>query len=218
MAKYRRRFADRPDDCDPKIMWMDTGDGYVVAHEGRYAAVGDRLTVIRDADILLHTRIVMFGQQVERGQTVSNTTPSWSALREELLQDPSLTEFFPLWHRKFEEFVAGAYAESHWSDVILTPRSRDRGYDISARKRGRQILDEAKAYKPSLLVSHQIVRAALGLLVVQEDVDQVRVTTTSAFAPTVLPEFAHLIPDRLALRDLPQLLCWLRSIDGHAGR
>jgi hypothetical protein len=47
---------------------------------------------------------------------------------------------------------------------MLSPRSHDRGFDIAARKRDRQILDEAQAYKPTLLVNHQIVRPALGLL------------------------------------------------------
>ena len=141
-------------------MWMEFGDGYVVPCDGQYAAVGDRLTVIRDADILLHTRIVNLGRRVNRGQIVAATTPSWVALRKEILDDPSLMEHFPNWHRKFEEFVAGGYFASHWADVTLSPRSRDGGFDIAAWKRGRQILDEAKAYKPSLLVDHYIVRSA----------------------------------------------------------
>ena len=214
MAKrgYRPRFVDRIEDRDPNVMWVKFGGGYVVAYGDRYAAVGDRLTVIRDSDILLHTRIVNFGQHVDRGQIVAGTTPSWLALRKEVLEDPSLMEYFPGWHRKFEEFVAGGYVASQWSDVILSPRSHDGGFDIAARKRGRQILDEAKAYKPSLLVDHQIVRAALGLLIEHENVDQVRVTTTSRFAPMVLPDFGHLIPDKLTLRDQQELLRWLCSI------
>ncbi len=46
-----------------------------------------------------------------------------------------------------------------------TPNSADRGFDIAARKHGRQIPDEAKAYKPSLFVNRQIVRTVVGLLV-----------------------------------------------------
>ena len=216
MAKraYRRRFVDRIEDRDPNVMWMEFGDGYVVPYGNGYAAVGGLLTVIGDADILLKTRIVNLGQRVDRGRIVAATTPSWLALRKEVLADPSLMEYFPEWYRKFEEFVAGGYFVSHWSDVILSPRSHDGGFDIAARKRGRQILDEAKAYKPSLLVDHQIVRAALGLLIEpkNKNVDQVRVTTTSWFAPMVLPDFDDLIPGKLTLRDQPQLLRWLRSI------
>jgi hypothetical protein len=128
------------------------------------------------------------------------------------LEDPSLLQHFRVWYRNFEEFVAGAYRESHWNDVVLTPRSYDHGFDIAAQKRGRRILDETKAYKPSLLVTHQIVRAALGLLISENNVQQVRVTTTSSFAPRVFSEFAHLIPGKLGLRDQQYLLQWLRSI------
>lgn len=208
---YRRRFADRIEDRDPNVMWMEDG-GYVEAHGEQYAAVGNRLTVFRGPDILLHTRIIHFGQKVDRGQVVAATTPSWLALRKEVLKDPMLMEFFPLFHRKFEEFIAGGYRASHWSDVILSPASHDGGFDIAARKRGRQILDEAKAYKSSLLVDHQIVRAALGLLVEHDDVHHVRVTTTSWFAPWVAPDLSHLIPEKLTLRDRRQLLGWLRAI------
>jgi hypothetical protein len=204
--------VDRPEERDPTVMWMEIGGGYVVPYGEQYAAVGDQLTVIRDADILLHTRLVTLGQRTDRGRLVAATTPSWLALRKEVLEDPSLMEYFPVWHRKFEEFVAGGYFASQWSDVILSPRSHDGGFDIAARKRGRQILDEAKAYKPSLLVGHQIVRAALGLLIEHKNIDQVRVTTNSWFAPMVLPDFDHLIPDKLSLRDQRQFLRWLRSI------
>jgi hypothetical protein len=193
-------------------MWMEVGDGFVVPYGKRYAAVGDGLTIVRDADILLHTRIVTLGQPVERGRIVAATTPSWLALRKELLAKPSLMVFFPAWHRKFEEFVAGGYFVSQWSDVILSPHAGDGGFDIAACKRGRQILDEAKAYKPTLVVDHQIVRAALGLLIEHKNVDQVRVTTTSRFAPRARADFKHLMPNKLALRDQTDLLRWLRSI------
>ena len=43
-------------------------------------------------------------------------------------------------------------------------------------------------------------------------IDQVRVTTTSWFAPFVHPDFEHLIPDKLALRDQGRPVQWLRSI------
>lgn len=209
---YRRKFVDRIEDRDPNVMWMEFGDGYVIPCGNRYAAVDSGLIVIRDADILMQTRIVNLGERVDRGRIVAATTPAWQALREEVLKTPSLMEYFPRWHRKFEEFVAGGYFAAHWSDVTLSPHSRDGGLDIAARKRGRQILDQAKAYKPSLLVKHHWVQAALGLLIVHTDVDQVRVTTTSRFAPTISSDFSHLIPDRLALRDHNQLQRWLRSI------
>jgi len=209
---YRRRFVDRIEDRNPDVMYMKIGNGYVIPCDDRYAVVDNRLTVVRDADILLHTWIVTLGQRVDRGHIVATTTPSWRALRKEILKNPSLMERFPTWHREFEEFVAGGYFESHWSDVVLSPRAGDGGFDIAARKAGLQILDEAKAYKPSYPVDHPKVRAALGLLIEHKGIHQVRVTTTSSFAPRILPDFNHLIPDMLVLRDREQLVLWLRSI------
>src|ERR1044072_1874195 len=119
---------------------------------------------------------------------------------------------FPAWHRKFEEFVAGGYFTANWNDVTLSPSSRDGVFDVAARKRGRQILDEMKAFRRSRRVGHQIVRAAVGLLAEPSDVDQVRGTTTSWFAPTIPGVFGHLIPDSLLLRDRQQLFRWLRRI------
>ena len=212
MAKYKRRFADKIEDRDPDIMWMDCGYGHVIRRGDRYQAFWGRDDCFRDADILFQTQIIHLGERVERGEIVSSTTHAWSALREELLLDPSLFEYFPSFHRKFEEFIAGGYRAAHWSDVILSPRSGDGGFDIAAWKRGRRVHDEAKAYKPSLLVNHQIVRAALGLLIQHKGIDQVRVTTTSGFAPTIPAEFKHLIPEKLDLRDQHKLFRWLQSI------
>lgn len=210
--RYRRHFPEKIEDRDPNVMWMEEGTGYIEPYGDRYAAVGDRLIVIRNADILLQARIIRLGQRVHRGQLIAGTTPAWAALREELLINPPLIEMFPVWHRKFEEFVAGGYFAARWSDVTLSPSSRDGGFDVAARKRGRQILDEMKAFSSKRRVGHQIVRAAVGLLREHTDVDQVRVTTTSWFAPTISEIFRHLIPESLLLRDRHQLFRWLRQI------
>jgi hypothetical protein len=220
MTEYRRRFIDRIDDRDPNVMWIERGEGYVVQRNGGYVAVGGRLEVERGADILFQTCILAFGQRVERGQIVRAITLAWSFLRKEVLDYPSMIENFPLHSRKFEEFVAGGYRASHWSDVVLTPRSHDGGFDVAATKRGRHVLDEAKAFKPSLQVNHSIVMAVLGLFIRYPDqrIDQVRVTTTSSFAPLILREFTRLIPSKLALRDRRELLGWLRSIGSQSNK
>lgn len=216
VGRKNRKSARAIKDRDPDVMWMDHGEGYVVPHGNQYAAVSCGLVIVREADILLQTPLVTLGDSVNRGRLVAATTPSWSALQREVLNNPSLMDFFPSWSRKFEEFIAGGYRMANWSDVILSPRSRDGGFDIAAWKRGRQILDEAKAYSPSLLVNHQIVRAALGLLIEHEQIDQVRVSTTSSFAPMVPVDFGHLMPDTLDLRDRRQLLHWIKSIGRRA--
>jgi hypothetical protein len=211
--RTRKRYQEQLEDRDPNVMWMEFGDGYVVPHGNKYAAVGDRLIVIRDADILLQTRLVRLGKRVGRGQLVVETTPSWQAVTSELDKDPSFLEWFPVWHRRFEELLAGGYLKSEWNDVVLSPRSRDGGFDIAAFKDGKQILDEAKAYKSTLRIKHQVVRAALGLLVEHDAIDQVRVSTTSEFAPHVRADFKRLIPNQLLLRDRFEVLDWLMPAD-----
>src|SRR5690349_16323350 len=129
--KFPSRRREKIDDRDPDVMWMGWGDGYVVPDGNRYVVIGNRINVVRDGDILLQTQLLKFGEWADFGQIVSGTTPSWLALRRELLRDPSLIEYFPGWHRKFEEFVAGGYLASNWSEVILTPRSNDGGFDVA---------------------------------------------------------------------------------------
>jgi hypothetical protein len=211
--KYHRRFPESIEDRDPEVIWLELGDGHVVRDNDKYAVVDDLFIVYRDADVLFQTQIINLGQHVDRGRIVHATTPAWVALRKEVLERPSLLKIFPASYRKFEEFVAGAYVTSHWTDVILSPRSHDGGFDIAAWKRGRQILDDVKAYKPSLHVDHEKVRAVLGLFHQHTNIDQVRLTTTSTFAPTVQSDFRDAIIRRdLVLRDQRELLRWLHSI------
>lgn len=191
---------------------MGDGEGYLVADGGHYLWVDEMLTVRRGPDVLVQTILLNLGQSVDLGRVVTSTTPGWRALRQEVVADPTLLTRLPTWPRKFEEFVAGGYVHARWRDVILSPRSGDRGFDVAAYKRGRQVLDELKAFKPSLRVGHQVVRAALGLLVQHDDVDQVRVTTTSTFAPRILQAFADQLHRELELRDRDCLLRWLRSM------
>lgn len=79
-TRYRRRFVERIEDRDPNIMWVEAGRGYVVPYDEKYAIISDRLTVVRDADILLQTEIVNLGEQADRGRIVSKVTPSWLSL------------------------------------------------------------------------------------------------------------------------------------------
>src|SRR4051812_1663517 len=100
---------------DPNVIWFDGGNGYVIPFEGSYLCVEPWGAILRDADILLHTHIINCSESNDNGQLVSRVTPSWQALREEILLDPTFLNLFPQWDRKFEEFVAGGYVESKWN-------------------------------------------------------------------------------------------------------
>ena len=72
--------------------------------------------------------------------------------------------------------------------VILTPRSGDHGRDVIATKRGVgcvKILGSVKAYQPGRLVTHDDVRALLGVLSGEMDASKTMLTTTSDFAPRI---------------------------------
>lgn len=212
---YRKRFLDKIEDRDPKVIWTDDWNyDSIVERDGRYAYSDRYLTITRGPEVLLNAAVVGLGEAADNGHFVQTITPGWKALHKELVKAPDLLSLFPLWHRKFEEFLAGAYLAAKWTDVILTPPSGDGGYDVEAYKNGRRVLDEAKAYADSRCVGHDIVRAILGVQSMKKDNPLARVTTTSWFAPGILinDDIVEILGDRLQLRDRRKLLRWLRSI------
>jgi len=89
----------------------------------------------------------------------------WFAILRELERDPDFLSKIP-W-RSLEEVIAGAYKREGWPDVVLTPRSGDKGRDVIATKPGIgaiRILDQVKAYKLGNKVPADDVRALLGVL------------------------------------------------------
>jgi restriction system protein len=77
-----------------------------------------------------------------------------------------------------------------------------------------RILDQAKAYKPGHLVTHDDVRAMLGTLATDSNASKGVITTTSDFQPGILSgdEFERFLPYRLELKNGQQLTQWLSSI------
>jgi len=112
--------------------------------------------------------------------------------------------------------VAGAYSKAGFEEVIVTPRSGDRGIDVIAVKHGIgtvRIIDQVKAYRPGHLVTADDVRALLGVLHA-DNASKGFLTTTSDFAPK-LPEDILLkpyIPSRLELVNGEKLLARLKEL------
>jgi restriction system protein len=143
----------------------------------------------------------------------------WIAIYREIKNNPKFLEKFARHPRKFEEFIAGAYDAEGWDEVILTPRSGDGGRDVIATKRGFgsiRILDQTKAYRPGHLVTHDDIRAMLGVLITDSNSSKGIITTTSDFQPTIKsgPEFQKFLPYRLELKNGKNLVEWLDSISG----
>jgi restriction system protein len=135
----------------------------------------------------------------------------------EIERDPDFLIQFVKHPRFFEEFIAGAYIRAGWDEVILTPRSNDGGRDVIASKRGFgaiRFLEQAKAYSPGHLVTHDDVRASLGVLSADLNASKCLITTTSDFQPTVATseQFRPFIPNRLELKNGKATLNWLREI------
>jgi restriction system protein len=104
-----------------------------------------------------------------------------------------------------------------WAEVLLTPRSNDRGRDIIATKPGIgsiRIIDQAKKFAPHRKIAANDVRALLGVLAAQPNVSKGIVTTTSQFAPGILDDedLKRFMPYRLELKDGKQLREWLLSL------
>lgn len=167
----------------------------------------------RQVDILLQT-VLELGPKVPEGRIVEAIALPWLQMADEISKDPAFLHHFAEYPRKFEEFLAGIYEREGYT-VVLTPRSADGGRDVIATREGFgsvRILDQAKAYSPGNLVTHDELRAMIGVLSVDQNASKGAVTTTSSFQPNVSKEFKDFIPHRLELRDGDAVRKWLKKI------
>lgn len=172
-------------------------------------------------DILLQATVLVFGDRTDEGRLIQEVGIAWFEIIRQLERDPDFLFRIP-WPT-LEEIIAGAYERAGFPEVILTPRSGDRGRDVIATRPGIgsiRIVDQVKAYHPGHRVSADEVRSLLGVLQVEPNVSKGVITTTSQFAPGIYRDerLCAFIPYRLELKDGPQLLRWLRELllDGPA--
>jgi restriction system protein len=166
-----------------------------------------------DLEVLLQAAIILTGDKTQEGVLVQGVSVAWEEIIRWLSQDPDF--LFKISWRKLEELIAGAYEREGWSEVILTPRSGDRGRDIIATRTGIgsiRFYDQVKRYRPGHIVKADEVRAMLGVLTRDQNVSKALVTTTSQFAPGVFEELRDFMPYRLELKGGAQLLEWLQQI------
>ena len=166
--------------------------------------------------VLLLQSVVSFHGAVADGQLIRCLSIPWVAIVKEIERNSTFLPQFSAQHRRFEEFLAASYERAGF-EVTLTPQRGDRGRDVIATLRGLmtvRILDQAKAYKPGHLVTHDDVRAMLGTLSTDSNASKGVVTTTSEFQPGILAgdEFQRFMPYRLELKNGIQLAKWLSEI------
>jgi restriction system protein len=165
------------------------------------------------SDLLLQTVIVR-GDKTAEGRLIEAVTIPWFDIIALLQVDPNIA--FQISSEKWEEIIAGVYHKSGFDEVTLTPRSGDHGRDVIAVKRGLgsvRVIDQVKAYKPGHLVTHDDVRALLGVLH-GDGASKGFLTTTSNFAPLLRkdPLILPFIPSRLELIDGETLLVRLQEL------
>jgi len=151
----------------------------------------------------------------KEGLLVAAVAVPWFEILDVIRADPRAA--YEIDWRKWEEIIAGAYVRAGFDDVVLTPRSGDKGRDVVATRHGVgsiRIFDQVKAYKPGLVVTAEEVRAVLGVITGAQNVSKGVITTTSTFAPQVMRDdyLAPYIPHRLELKPRDVLLPWLDEL------
>lgn len=201
-----------------------TGEAKVVTE---YAVLSAQGTVgppppplLEYPELLLQAEIVVAGDATAEGQLVRDVSIFWFEIVKQLQRDPQF--LFKVEPRRLEELVAGAYERNGYPEVILTPRSGDRGRDVIASRPGVgaiRIVDQVKRYAPGHRVTADEVRSIFGVFAADLNVSKGVVTTTSTFAPGILTQsgLGVYVPYRLELKDGPQLLQWLISLLPEAG-
>lgn len=151
---------------------------------------------------------------VAEGMLIASTNDLWLTIVDELKADWSRAS--SIHWRTWEELIAGAFTRYGY-DVILTPRSGDRGRDFIASKKGVgsvRILGSVKAYSPGHLIAREEVLALLGEVTADRNASKGLFATTSDFAPGILrdADIQAYMPNRLELMNGKQLQEWLKSL------
>jgi len=166
-------------------------------------------------ELILQT-VIIPDNETSEGALIKSIPLAWLEIATAIDKSSELLFEFTHDPRKFEEFLAATYERAGY-EVVLTPRSADRGRDVIASKRGIgsiRILDQAKAYKSGHRVTHHDVRAMLGVLTTDRNASKGVITTTSTFQTRIAesPEFKPFMPFRLQLVDGSALRDWIRDL------
>lgn len=159
--------------------------------------------------------LLQFAGVSTEGALVRAVALPWFDILRILQKDPDAA--YQIDPRTWEEIIAGAYARAGFQEIILTPRSGDKGRDVVATKYGVgsiRIFDQVKAYKPGHVVTAEEVRAMLGVITGAQNVSKGVITTTSTFAPRLMEDeyLKPYIPYRLELKSREILIPWLSEL------
>lgn len=170
-------------------------------------------------EVLLQAEIIARGEKTNEGTLVKAASLPWLEIAKNVSKNPDFLFQFAANPRKFEEFIAGCYERAGF-EVVLTPQRGDLGRDVIATRRGFgsiRFLEQTKAYSPGHLVTHDDVRAMLGVLSIDPLASKGLITTTSDFQPGIWKdqsEFSRFMPHRLELKNGQATAEWIREIMG----
>ena len=148
---------------------------------------------------LLMASVVTLGTPTDNGRIVEMVTVPWFELIDYLTRNPSAMYQIP--PRKLEEIVAGAWERSG-AQVVLTPRSGDRGYDVLAEYTAfgkLTIVTSVKALGEGKCVTYNDIRSLIGVVDMRGASKGV-LTTTGELPPRVHKD--HDIMREVATRKL----------------
>ena len=86
----------------------------------------DTIAIKTFASVLLRA-IVERGAKTSEGELITLVAPAWFEILRRIETDPA--EIFQIPWRAWEEIIAGAYKQSGFDQVTLTPRTGDGGQD-----------------------------------------------------------------------------------------
>jgi restriction system protein len=129
---------------------------------------------LRRADIptIVLQALVIPGSNTDNGVLIEAVAIPWFKIVDLIQKDPSAIHQIN-W-RAWEEIIAGAYTNDGF-EVILTPRSNDKGRDVIATRHGVgsiRVFDQVKAYAAHRVVTAEEVRAMVGVLAVEGNVSK----------------------------------------------
>lgn len=155
---------------------------------------------------------------MSEGVLVEGVSYAWHEIVKMISRNPD--DIYSIDPRKFEELIAGAYERAGYDEVILTPRSGDKGRDVIATKTGIgsiRIFDQIKRNRITHPVTADDVRALAGVLYMDHNVSKGVITTSGVFAPNLEKDeyIQKLIPHRLELRPRDILIPMLQRLSGN---
>jgi len=108
---------------NPKAFW----DERFELERSQPAAEG-----LSQVDVLIQA-VVVPARQTAEGHLIEAVALPWFSIVDLIRRDPNA--MFEIGWRRWEEIIAGAYVQEGF-EVVLTPRSNDRGRDVIATRRG----------------------------------------------------------------------------------